>query len=88
MNSNLDWMQIIGIFLFVLVAIPFWICYLPFYLVFKTVVTIWQPYFYRKQCKEWNRRYQEYLKKGIHIDSSPEVGRLFGIEPWGYKKND
>lgn len=63
-----------------------WIITLPFYLILKTIVTIWQPYFYRKQKAAWNKYYQDCLRKGIFVDYPPREGTLFGvIRPWGSK---
>lgn len=80
MLLNLSGMQIVGIMIIALVIINILI-----YVIVRTIVTIWQPYFYKKQSNDWNSIYQEYLRKGIYIDYPPRVGRLFGIPPWGYK---
>ena len=73
------------IILFIILALPFWIIFLPFYLIIKTIVTIWQPYFYKKDSEQFNEAYQKALSKGIHIDYPPSVGKLFGIGSWGMK---
>ena len=69
---------------------------LPFIIIIKTVVTIWQPCFYKSSLnyyeerrKEWNHIASEYCKKGIHIDyppTKPKYGSFLGIGPW-YKKS-
>lgn len=68
--------------IFTIIAIPFWVVYAPIYVIIKTLATVFQPYLYKKQRDEWNKMYQEYLKKGIHIDYPPTEGTLFGIGPW------
>lgn len=90
MSDNSKWTLglIGGLTLFILVAIPFWVIWLPFYLILKVIVSIWQPYFYRKQSEVWNKHYQECLRKGIYIDYPPREGTLLGIRPWGSKIDD
>lgn len=55
------------IVLLTIVAIPFWIVWGPIYLILRTIVTILQPYLYKRQSIEWNKSYQENLKHGIYI---------------------
>jgi hypothetical protein len=90
MSDNSKWTfgMIGGLTLFILVAIPFWVIWLPFYIILKVIVSIWQPYFYRKQSEAWNKYYQECLRKGIYIDYPPREGTLLGIRPWRSKIDD
>lgn len=74
---------IITCLILIIAGIPLWIIFSPFYLIIKLIVTIWQPYFYRKDLEKFNIEYQEALLQGIHIDFPPSVGKLFGIGPWG-----
>lgn len=87
MGSNSNWTIDKAFFavIFTIIAIPFWILFGPFYIILKTIATIWQPYFFKKQSEEWNKYYQECLKKGIHIDYPPSYGTFLGVEPW-FKK--
>lgn len=68
---------------FTIVAIPFWIVWVPFYLIIRTIVTIWQPYFYKKKQESWRKACQEAARSGEYIDYPPTMGTLFGIRPWG-----
>lgn len=77
---------IILIPLIIIKDIIFWIIFLPFYLIIKLIVTIWQPYFFRKDSEKFNKAYLEARSKGIYIDYPPSVGKLFGIGPWGKKE--
>ena len=83
--------KIIDIF----IILTLYIICLPFVVVIKTIVTIWQPYFYKvslrdyeKEDDKWNEHYRECLQKGIHVDfppRRPEYGTFLGIAPWGKK---
>ena len=83
--------KIIDIF----IILPLYIIALPFVVIIKTIVTIWQPYFYKVSLRDyeeeddkWNEQYQEYLQKGIYVDfppRRPEYGTFLGIAPWGKK---
>lgn len=68
--------------------IPFWILWGPIYLIFKTIVTIWQPYFFKKQSIKWDKLYQENRKQDIFIDYPPTEGKLLGIGPWHWNKKE
>lgn len=70
---------------FIIFAIPVWVVWGPFYLIIRTIVTIWQPYFYKRQHDSWNEAYQEALRNGVYIDYPPTEGTLFGIGPWNSK---
>lgn len=82
-------------FLIVILLTIGWIVMLPFIIIIKTMVTIWQPYFYKSSLKyyeerreEWNHIASEYFKKGIYIDyppTKPEYGSFLGIGPWRKK---
>lgn len=67
---------------FVVFGIPLWLIFGPFYLLIKIIVTVFQPYILRVQKKQWNKYYNECLRKGIYIDYPPSVGKLFGIGPF------
>lgn len=67
--------------IFIIVAIPVWIICGPFYVIIKTIATIFQPYFYKKQSEKWNKYYQECLKKGMYVDYPPSYGTFCGIGP-------
>lgn len=87
-NSKCALSKIRDFSLFIFIGIPLWILCLPFYLILKVIVTIWQPYFYRKQSEAWNKHYQDCRRKGIFIDFPPREGTLFGVRPWGSKIED
>ncbi len=70
---------------FTIVAIPFWIVLGPFYLILRTIVTIWQPYFYKKEQESWRKSCQEAARHGDYIDYPPTEGTLLGIGPWNSK---
>ena len=82
-------------FLIVILLTIEWIVMLPFIIIIKTIVTIWQPYFYKSSLKyyeerrkEWNHIASECAKKGIYIDyppTKPEYGSFWGIGPWNKK---
>ena len=82
-------------FLIIILLTLGWTVMLPFIIIIKTVVTIWQPYFYKsslkyyeKRRKEWNHTASECFKKGILIDyppTKPEYGSFLGIGPWNKK---
>lgn len=88
MDSNSNWTIMTAFFaiIFTIIAIPFWILYGPFCIIIKTIATIGQPYFYKKQSEKWNKHYQECLKKGIWIDYPPSYGTFLGEGPW-FKKD-
>lgn len=75
--------------------LPFIIIIKTLIIIIKTIVTIWQPYFYKSSLKyyeerrkEWNHIASEYCKKGILIDyppTKPEYGSFLGIGPWNKK---
>lgn len=71
--------------IFAIIAIPFWILFGPIYIILKTIATIWQPYFYKKQSEKWDRQYQECQEKGIWIDYPPSYGTFLGVKPWSAK---
>lgn len=66
-------------FAFTLIAIPLWIILGPIFITYKLIESILQPCFLKKQKKEWDKMYQEYLKKGIYIDYPPTRGSLIGL---------
>ena len=70
MSDNSKWTfgKIGGLTLFILIAIPFWVIWLPFYIILKVIVSIWQPYFYRKQSEAWNKYYQECLRNCLKLE--------------------
>ncbi len=87
MASNCNWTKKLSeLFFFIIITIPFWIIFSPFYIILKTIATALQPYLFKIQRKTWNKRYQECLKKGIHIDYPPSYGTFLGIAPWGKKE--
>ena len=63
-------------------ALPFKLILSPFWIIIKTIVTIWQPYFYKKGIERWDKKSQKYRRKGILIDYPPRYGTLLGIGPW------
>ncbi len=67
------------------IAILFHLITFPFYLVIRTVVTVWQPYFYKRSRDKLTKHWIDELENGVDIDYPPRVGTLFGIPPWGYK---
>lgn len=69
-----------------LIVFPIGLLFLSICIILKKIATIWQPYFYKKQSKEWNKHYQECLKKGIYIDYPPSYGTFLGVEPWFKKR--
>ena len=87
--------KIIDIFIVIFIILPLYTIALPFVVIIKTIVTIWQPYFYKvslrdyeKENDKWNEHYRECLQKGIYIDfppRQPEYGTFLGIAPWGKK---
>lgn len=87
--------KIIDIFFVIFIILPLYSIALPFVVIIKTIVTIWQPYFYKVSLRDyeeeddkWNEHYQECLQKGIHVDfppRRPEYGTFLGIAPWGKK---
>ena len=87
--------KIIDIFIVIFIILPLYIIALPFVVIIKTIVTIWQPYFYKVSLRDyeeeddkWNEHYQECLQKDIHVDfppRRPEYGTFLGIAPWGKK---
>lgn len=88
MDSNSNWTIKTAFFaiIFTIIAIPFWILYGPFCIIIKTIATIGQPYFYRKELKKWYKDNQEYIKKGIYVDEPPSYGTFLGVGPW-FKKD-
>jgi|GEM_PF-6012652 hypothetical protein len=88
MASNSKWTidKAFVVMIFIIVAIPVWIICGPFYVIIKTIATIFQPYFYKKQSEEWNKYYQECLKEGIYVDYPPSYGTFCGVGPW-FKKD-
>lgn len=89
MDSNSNWTIETAFFaiIFTIIAIPFWILYGPFYIIIKTIATIGQPYFYKKELKKWHKHYQG-LKNGIYVDypPPPSYGTFLGVGPW-FKKD-
>lgn len=75
--------NIIIIALLLVIGIPFLITFAPVYLILRTIVTIWQPYFYKKEQENWRKACQEAARNGEYIDYPPAEGTLFGIRPWG-----
>ena len=69
--------------------------YFLYWIITKTIVTIFQPHFYnlamkkyQKKADAFNKAYIEYRKKGIFIDFPPDrptYGTYRGIGPWGKK---
>lgn len=78
MPEKLRWIKltICEICTFTLIAIPLWILFGPFIIIYKLVETILQPYLLMKQRKEWNEMYQDCLKQEIRIDYPPIRGSL------------
>lgn len=81
MTSNSKWKKVKSFFIVIgaIIAIPLYILLLP---IIKTIVTIMEPYLYRKQTEKFDKVYQEYRKKDIYIDFPPEHGTLWEIGPW------
>lgn len=65
----------------IIIAIPFWVIFGPFILIYNLIEAILQPYLLKKQTKEWNEMYQECLKRGIYIDYPPTRGPLIELLP-------
>lgn len=88
MTSKSNWTigMVFAAILLTILALPFWIIFGPFYIILKTIATIWQPYFYKKQSEKWDKYYQECLKKGIYVDYPPTYGTFLGVGPW-FKKD-
>lgn len=84
MTLYLNWIikTVFIVIIIIFIGIPFWILFGPFYIIIKTIVTIWQPYFHKKQSEKWNKLYQEYRMKGIYIDYPPSCGTFLGVGPW------
>lgn len=78
--------RIIIVSILMLIVFPIGLLFLPICIILKTIATIWQPYFYKKQSKECNKHYQEYRKKGICIDYLPSYGTFWEC-PLGSKKD-
>lgn len=78
-----------GIIILLIIISPIWG---PIYVLIKTIVTIWQPYFKRQCYLEWhkevNRIAKKMGKKYIYADYPPTVGTFCGIGPWNRKKYD
>lgn len=53
MDSNSIWTidAVLIAIIFITIGIPLWIIWGPFYVIIKTIVTIWQPYFYKKKIR-------------------------------------
>lgn len=90
MASSKNWTTktAFGVIIFIIIAIPFWILFSPFYIILKTIATILQPYLLKKQSEKWNKEYQECRKKGVYIDYPPSYGTFFGVTPWFKKDYD
>lgn len=84
-QSHWTFKTVCGAILLTLIALPFWLIWGPFYIIIRTIVTIWQPILYKKQSAKWNKAYQENLEEGIHIDYPPTEGTIMGIGPWKIK---
>lgn len=56
---------------FIIMGIPTWIIIGPFFLIYKLLEIILQPYLLKKARKEFNEAYIENLKQGILIDFPP-----------------
>lgn len=90
MASSKNWTTetAFGVIIFIIIAIPFWILFSPFYIILKTIATILQPYLLKKQSEKWDKEYQECLKKGVYIDYPPSYGTFLGVTPWFKKDYD
>ncbi len=73
----------IGTIMAMILVLPFVLLMTPFIVIIKTVVTIWQPYFFKRDSQRFDEYYQECLRKGIYIDFPPKYGTFLGIGPWG-----
>lgn len=92
MDSNSIWTidAVLIAIIFITIGIPLWIIWGPFYVIIKTIVTIWQPYFYKKKLDKWEQACQESLKgdEVPDIEDPPSYGTFWGIGPWFKKKLD
>lgn len=90
MSEKSRWsiLTICKISILILIAIPFWILFGPYVIIYKLVETILQPYLLRKQCEEWDERYQDSLKQGVLIDYPPKHGSLMKALPLKWLFND
>lgn len=80
MTSNSKWKKVKSFFIVIgaIIAIPVYILLLP---IIKTIVTIIEPYLYRRQTEGFDKSYQGWLRK-VYIDFPPIHGTLWEIGPW------
>lgn len=91
MVSNSIWTidAVLIAIIFITIGIPLWIIWGPFYVIIKTIVTIWQPYFYKKELDKWEQGCPEIEADELpDYEDPPSYGTFWGIGPWFKKKLD